>query len=72
MHLDSLLDKHGQLLGEKIAGHKIILVLDNILDQLINCMNLVIFQGILDSVRVVVAATVFFQHFVFVNDWVFL
>lgn len=35
-------------------------------------MDLVVLQSILDCVSVVVAVTVFLQHFVFVNDWVFL
>ena len=72
VHWDSFLNKDRQLLCKKIAGDKIILILDNVLDDLTHGMDLVVLQSILDCVSVVVAVTVFLQHFVFVNDWVFL
>ena len=61
-------DKHSEILLEQVAADKIILKLNNVLNEVLHGPNLVVFQCIVHSCGVVKAHSVLLRHFIFEDD----
>ena len=63
-------DHHCEILLEEVAADKIILKLDDVLNQVLDSSNLVIFQSVVNGCGVVEAHSILFRNPVFEDDWV--
>ena len=72
-HFDSFAQYHSHILLKNEAWDKIILEFNNVVNTVVNCLNLIIFESVVDSIGVVEKhCFVFFRNFVFEDDWIFL
>jgi hypothetical protein len=67
-HIDSSEDEHRKILLEQVAADEVVLELDDVVDQVIHCSNLVVLQSIVYRCGVVETHSIFFGDFVFEND----